>query len=113
MSCGKGHRHSSDPALLWLWLWPAAKSPIQPLAWEPPYAVDVALKSKKKKKFLEKHFFLRDEYGESPQGRVCGKPGACTVTQKRHSYALTQEKQRHIITQTHVLFLKQTKSGSN
>ena len=27
-----------DPALLWLWCRPAAIAPIQPLAWEPPYA---------------------------------------------------------------------------
>ena len=41
----------NDPALLWLWCWPAAAAPVQPLAWEPPYAVGVALKSKKKKIF--------------------------------------------------------------
>ena len=29
---------------------PAAVAPIQPLAWEPPYATGIALKSKKKKK---------------------------------------------------------------
>ena len=44
MSCG------SDPTLLWLWRRPAAAALIQPLAWEPPYAVGAALKSKKKKK---------------------------------------------------------------
>ena len=48
MSCGVGHRHSLDPALLWLWCSPAAAAPIQPLAWEPPYAVAVALRPKKK-----------------------------------------------------------------
>ena len=39
--------------LLWLWRRPAAVAPIQPLDWELPYAVGVALKSKikKKKKF--------------------------------------------------------------
>jgi len=31
-------------ALLWLWCRLAATAPIQPLAWEPPYAVDAALK---------------------------------------------------------------------
>ena len=46
MSCGVGCRHSSDPALLWLWL--AAVAPIRPLAWEHPWAADVALKSKTK-----------------------------------------------------------------
>ena len=44
MSCGLGHRHSSDPALLWLWCSLAAVAPIRPLAWEPPYAAGVALK---------------------------------------------------------------------
>ena len=33
-----------DPVVLWLW--PAATAPIQLLAWEPPYAVCVALKKK-------------------------------------------------------------------
>ena len=36
-----------DPALLWLWHRPAAIALIQLLAWEPPYAVSAALKSKK------------------------------------------------------------------
>ena len=35
------------PALLWLWCRPAATTLIQPLAWEPPYAVGVALKKKR------------------------------------------------------------------
>ena len=38
VSCGVGCRQSSDPMLLWLWCRPAAVPPIQPLAWEPPYA---------------------------------------------------------------------------
>ena len=50
MSCGVGQRQSSDPTLLWLWCSPAALAPIQPLAWELPYAMSVALKRKKKKK---------------------------------------------------------------
>jgi len=38
--------------LLWLRLWrrPAATAPIQPPAWEPPYAVGAALEMAKKKK---------------------------------------------------------------
>ena len=32
---------------LWLWLWLAAVVPIQPLAWELPYATSVALKKEK------------------------------------------------------------------
>ena len=50
MSCGIGHRHGSDLVLLWLWLSPAATVPIRPLAWEPPYAADVALKGQRDKK---------------------------------------------------------------
>ena len=50
MSCGVGCRHSSNHMLLGLWLRPAGVAPIRPLAWEPPYAVGVALKVKSKKK---------------------------------------------------------------
>ena len=54
MSCGVGHRCGLDPALLWLWYRPAATAPIQPLAWEPPYASgaaqEMAERQKKKKK---------------------------------------------------------------
>ena len=46
MSCGVGHRGGSDPELPWLWCRPAVVAPIRPLAWEPPYATGVALKSK-------------------------------------------------------------------
>jgi len=42
LPCGVGHRCDLDPELLWLW--PAATAPIGPLAWEPPYAVGMALK---------------------------------------------------------------------
>ena len=53
MSHGIGRKCGPDPVLLWLWCRPAATAPIQPLAWEPPYAVGMALerqKDKKKKK---------------------------------------------------------------
>ena len=50
MSCGVDQRHGSDLALLWLWRRPAATAAIRPLAWEPPYAVGVALKIQKTKK---------------------------------------------------------------
>ena len=49
MSCGVGHRCSSDPALLWLWCRPGATAPIQSLALEPPYAIATALKRQKKR----------------------------------------------------------------
>ena len=54
MSCGVGHRHGSDPSLLWLWHRPAAIAPIQSLAWEFPYVTGVALKRPKKKKKRKK-----------------------------------------------------------
>ena len=44
MSCGVGHRHGLDLALLWLWYRPAAAALIQPLTWEFPYAACAALK---------------------------------------------------------------------
>ena len=50
MSCGVGRRHSSDPALLWLWCRLAATALIQPLAWEPPCAASAALEMAKRQK---------------------------------------------------------------
>ena len=43
-----------DLALLWLWCRLAATAPIQPLAWDPPYAVGVALKRPKGKRERER-----------------------------------------------------------
>ena len=57
MSCGVVHRRGLDPALLWLWHRPAATAPVQPLAWEPPYASGAAqemAERQKKKKRKEK-----------------------------------------------------------
>ena len=48
MSCGVGCRRGSVLVLLWLWHRPAAALLIRPLAWEPPYAVGVGLRKKKK-----------------------------------------------------------------
>ena len=48
MSYGGGCRCVLDPVLVWLWNRLAAVVPIQPLAWELPYAMCVALKKKKK-----------------------------------------------------------------
>ena len=49
MSCGVGRRCCLYPALMWLWRRPAAAALIRPLAWEPPYATDRALKRQEKK----------------------------------------------------------------
>ena len=58
MSCGVGRRRGSDSALLWLWCRLAATAPIRPLAWEPPYAVCVALKRQKDKTKSNHIFWL-------------------------------------------------------
>ena len=44
MSCGVAFRVGLDLVLLWLWCRPTAVARIRPLAWEPPYARDMALK---------------------------------------------------------------------
>ena len=67
MSCGVGRRHGLDPTFLWLWCRPAATAPSAP-AWEPPYAVGAALKSKKKKKEKEKVGFRLFGGGEGGTG---------------------------------------------
>ena len=58
MSCGVGHRCSSDPTLLWLGRQLAAVALIQPLDWELLYAASAALKSKKRKKPKKKTHIL-------------------------------------------------------
>jgi len=83
MSCGVGCRRGSDPALLWLWRRPVATAPIQPLAWEPPYAAGAAQeiaiatttttkrqkKTKKKKRMVWKIHLTRNEH-EIPFSKV-------------------------------------------
>ena len=66
MSCGAGRKCGLDPALLWLWLWPAATPLIPPLAWEPPCALDVALKSKKRKKKKKNPTSICEDAGSIP-----------------------------------------------
>ena len=45
-----------DLALLWLWCKPVATALIWSLAWEPPYALGVAVKSRKEKKKRNVHW---------------------------------------------------------
>ena len=47
MSCGLGHRHSSDLAWLWLWQRAVAKVTNGSIASQTPYAESAALKSTK------------------------------------------------------------------
>ena len=53
VGCGVGHRHGSDPPLLWLWCRPEATALIRPLG-ETPCATGAALKRQKKKKKKER-----------------------------------------------------------
>ena len=53
MNRGEGPRRGLDPALLWLWHRLVATALFGPLAWEPPYAVGVALKRQKKKDHIK------------------------------------------------------------
>ena len=66
MSCIVGHRHSSHPTLLLLWLWCrlAATALIWTLAWELPYAAGEAKKRKKRKKKKKKKYPDRKRKGE-------------------------------------------------
>ena len=48
MIFGVGCRRDSDPVLLWCR--PAATALIQPLTWEPPYAIGAGQKRQDKKK---------------------------------------------------------------
>ena len=57
MSCGVACKHGSDLALLWLWHRLAAIALMQPLAWEPPYAMGVAL-NRQKIKFILFYLYL-------------------------------------------------------
>ena len=50
VGCGVGCRRGSDPALLWLWRRLVATAPIQPPAWEPPYATEAAKEMAKRQK---------------------------------------------------------------
>ena len=56
MTCDIGRRRNSDPELLCLWCRLAATALIRPLAWEPPYAVEVAqeIAKRQKKKMTQK-----------------------------------------------------------
>ena len=60
--------------MLWLWRRPVATAPIQPLAWEPPYAAGAAqeiattttttTKDKKTKKTKKKYIVNNDFYNQ-------------------------------------------------
>ena len=64
-----------DLALLWLWRRRVAAAPIQPLAWELPYAVGAALKRQRKKDFVGKECPAGEKLGEGTKG-----PGKLVVS---------------------------------
>ena len=59
--------------IAWLWCRLAAISLIRPLAWEPPYAMGVALKRQKTKKNKKKKKKRREEKREGKERK--GKKG--------------------------------------
>ena len=94
MSCGVGGRHGSDPALLWLWSWLAAASPIQPLAQELPHATGIGLKRKKKIDFLKiKNSFLKRHLLESENSnyKLEEEMFATTTTNKEFKFRIAQD----------------------
>ena len=83
MSCGIGRRHGSDLVLLCLWCRPAAIAPIRPLAREPLYATDTALKRKSKKKQKNKKLQMELKLLITwPEIRkiILGYPGGPSIT---------------------------------
>jgi len=88
VSCGGGHRGSSDPTLLWLWHRLAATALIGPLAWEPPYATGAGLeKDKKKKLFLPKGLCTHCTF--FPLGTVLMACGSSQAKDRTHGTAMT------------------------
>ena len=65
MSCGVGHRHNSDPALLWLWCRLVATPLIRPLAWQPPCAKGAALEKAERLKEKKKRTGCQQNTGTS------------------------------------------------
>ena len=75
MSCGVGHRHSSDLVLLWLWRRPVATALFSPTAWEPPYATGAALEKterQKKKKIQTSNYKINKPQGYNIQHEEYG-----------------------------------------
>ena len=105
MSFCVGCRCHSDLALLWLWLWPAATAPIRPLAWEPPNAAGVALKTKKKKKrFLCTLKFVNHRLHSYPLLSSKRRRDSFSIAQVHHKQTKTIERAIHLLSHS-LLFL--------
>ena len=88
MSYGVGQRRGSDLPLLWLRWRPAARAGIRPLAWEPPYATEAALKSKSKKN-IQRLLWVCDK--ERPLSAVSPDPCRMQAGQKPFSSSTASE----------------------
>ena len=79
-----GRRCSLDPALLWLWHWPAAVALIWPLAWELPYVVPATIKKRKKNMdvytHIHKHIYAHVYMCALNQSHICTCVGTYTHT---------------------------------
>ena len=73
VSCGIGRRCGSDLALLWLWCRPVAVALSGPLAWEPPYAAGVVLKSKTNRQTNKKLVSLQSQAKEGLEPLEAGR----------------------------------------
>ena len=70
MSCGIVHRGNLDTELLWVWHRPVATAPIGPLASEPQYATDAAIKRPEKQTNKKKKQESRISYFPSPHSMI-------------------------------------------
>ena len=75
MSCGEGHRCSSDLAWLWLWHRLVAAAPIQLLVWHLPCAAGMALKSKTNKQAKKPELIDSENKSVITRGRGIGEGG--------------------------------------
>ena len=79
MSCGVGRTCGLDPTLLWLWCRPAATALIRPLAWEPPYAMGVALK---RQKSINQLFYIsRLQVAKKKKKKRCNRSPRCGASE--------------------------------
>ena len=92
MGSGVGHRHGLDLALLWCR--PVATAPIQPLGWERPYAMGVALKRSKKEK--EVNFIMKNMVNSSGRQNNCNCEYVQEQSFKIHEAKINGEKDKSI-----------------
>jgi len=86
MSCGVGRRRGLDPVLLWLWCWLVAAAPITPPAWEPPYAMCVALEKTKKEKKTKKERKKKKKERKKEKARLFSIPSSQVPLRRVHHF---------------------------